>query len=67
MSIHVPNCHVELMLTVSQRNTLLGVAVLLVLPKVLMESVYLVRRNIILIKLIILISFVWDCAHWMDT
>jgi len=66
VSIPVPNYHVELMLTVSQRNMLLGVAVLLVLQKVLMESVYLVRRNIILIELIILISFVWNCAHWMD-
>ena len=42
---------------------LLGVAVLLVLQKVLMESVYLVRSNITLVELIILISFVWDCVH----
>lgn len=54
------------MLIVSRRTMLLGVAVLLVLQKVLMESVYLVRRIIILVELIILISFVWNYVHWMD-
>jgi hypothetical protein len=45
-----PNYPVELMLIVSQRTMLLGVVALLVSRKVLMESVYLVRRYIMLVE-----------------